>query len=164
MRVRNPDPGRGLSSSLALGLQAIPESDHVIVLLGDQPLILRIVYRLLFTFVAEDRGLLLDPHADIQARERYRDYFSTARLRRTARRRRGTRHADQWRALNLVWDGLGSIDGRPELEIRAATPEDGPSRTIARLPASRVPSAKSGASSRGAAMGASSESPVTTIP
>ena len=79
--------------------------------------LLRIVYRLLFTFVAEDRGLLLDPHADIQARERYRDYFSTARLRRTARRRRGTRHADQWRALNLVWDGLGSIDGRPELGL-----------------------------------------------
>jgi Tol biopolymer transport system component len=32
------------------------------------------------------------------------------------------------------------LDGRPELEIRAATPEDGPSRAIARVPASRVPS------------------------
>jgi Tol biopolymer transport system component/DNA-binding winged helix-turn-helix (wHTH) protein len=32
------------------------------------------------------------------------------------------------------------IDGRPEFEIRAATPEDGPSRLIARIPASRVPS------------------------
>ncbi len=31
------------------------------------------------------------------------------------------------------------LDGRPELEIRAATPEDGPSRAIARVPASRVP-------------------------
>lgn len=79
--------------------------------------LLRIVYRLLFTFVAEDRGLLLDPDAGVQARERYRDYFSTARLRRTARRRRGTRHTDQWRALNVVWDGLGSIDGRPELGL-----------------------------------------------
>src|SRR5262249_7714111 len=29
------------------------------------------------------------------------------------------------------------IDGRPEFEIRAATPEDGPSRLIARIPASR---------------------------
>ncbi|WP_206661965.1 Eco57I restriction-modification methylase domain-containing protein [Propioniciclava tarda] len=79
--------------------------------------LLRVVYRLLFTFVAEDRGLLLSPDATLTARQRYRDYFSTERLRRTARRRRGTRHADQWRALNLVWDGLGSVDGRPELGL-----------------------------------------------
>ncbi len=79
--------------------------------------LLRVVYRLLFTFVAEDRGLLLNPDASPTARQRYRDYFSTERLRRTARRRRGTRHADQWRALNLVWDGLGSVDGRPELGL-----------------------------------------------
>ena len=79
--------------------------------------LLRVAYRLLFTFVAEDRGLLLAPDADPRARQRYRDYFSTERLRRTARRRRGTRHTDQWRALNLVWDGLGSIDGRPELGL-----------------------------------------------
>jgi serine/threonine protein kinase/WD40 repeat protein len=32
------------------------------------------------------------------------------------------------------------LDGRPEVEIRAATPEDGPSRPVARVPASRVPS------------------------
>lgn len=32
------------------------------------------------------------------------------------------------------------VDGRPEIEIRAATPEDGPSRALTRLPASWVPS------------------------
>ena len=32
------------------------------------------------------------------------------------------------------------LDGRPELEIRAATPEGGPSRALALVPASRVPS------------------------
>jgi serine/threonine protein kinase/WD40 repeat protein len=32
------------------------------------------------------------------------------------------------------------LDGRPEFEIRAATPEDGPSRALARVHASRVPS------------------------
>ncbi len=32
------------------------------------------------------------------------------------------------------------VDGRPEFEIRAATPENGPSRLVARIPASRVPS------------------------
>ena len=31
------------------------------------------------------------------------------------------------------------LDGRPEIEIRAATPEDGPSRALARVAASRVP-------------------------
>ena len=36
-RVRNPDPGRGLSSSVALGLAALAEADRVLVLLGDQP-------------------------------------------------------------------------------------------------------------------------------
>ena len=32
------------------------------------------------------------------------------------------------------------VDGRPEYEIRAATPENGPSRVLYRIPASRVPS------------------------
>src|SRR5262245_441996 len=30
------------------------------------------------------------------------------------------------------------VDGRPEFEIRAASPEDGPSRLVAHIPASRV--------------------------
>lgn len=79
--------------------------------------LLRVVYRLLFTFVAEDRGALLDPSADPQARRRYLDYFSTARLRATARRRRGGRYGDRWKALTLVWRGLGSETGRPELGL-----------------------------------------------
>jgi molybdenum cofactor cytidylyltransferase len=41
-RVRNPDPARGLSSSLALGLAELvrldPATDGAVVLLGDQPL------------------------------------------------------------------------------------------------------------------------------
>jgi len=32
------------------------------------------------------------------------------------------------------------VDGQPEFEIRTATPEDGPSRLLARIPASRVAS------------------------
>jgi molybdenum cofactor cytidylyltransferase len=35
--LRNPDPGRGISSSVRLGLEALAESDRVLVLLGDQP-------------------------------------------------------------------------------------------------------------------------------
>ena len=79
--------------------------------------LLRVVYRLLFTFVAEDRGALLDPGAPLEARVRYHEFFSTNRLRQIARRRNGGRHGDRWRSLCLVWEGLGSRAGRPELGI-----------------------------------------------
>ncbi|WP_280439557.1 Eco57I restriction-modification methylase domain-containing protein [Nocardia cyriacigeorgica] len=79
--------------------------------------LLRVVYRMLFTFVAEDRGVLLDPSAPPQARQRYIDYFSTARLRSTAQRRVGDRHGDKWQALTLVWRGLGSEAGLPALGL-----------------------------------------------
>jgi len=79
--------------------------------------LLRIIYRLLFTFVAEDRGLLHDPQASPQSRRRYADYFSTERLRRVARKRRGGRHGDRWKAINVVWSGLGDPEGRPELGL-----------------------------------------------
>jgi hypothetical protein len=79
--------------------------------------LLRVVYRLLFSFVAEDRGALLDPAATPQTRERYLTYFSTDRLRRTSRRRHGGRYGDKWEALTLVWRGLGSTDGLPELGL-----------------------------------------------
>lgn len=79
--------------------------------------LLRLAYRLLFCFVAEDRGLLLDRDADPLARQRYTDWFSTARLRHIAVRRRGTRHADLWQGLSIVIDGLGKEGGRPELGL-----------------------------------------------
>ncbi|MBF6446212.1 N-6 DNA methylase [Nocardia elegans] len=79
--------------------------------------LLRVVYKLLFTFVAEDRGVLLDPAAPAHVRQRYTDYFSTSRLRRTAQRRFGDRHGDRWQALTLVWRGLGTETGLPELGL-----------------------------------------------
>lgn len=79
--------------------------------------LLRIIYRLLFTFVAEDRGLLLDPGARPESRQRYVDYFSTDRLRRVARKRRGGRHGDRWKALDIIWTSLGDPAGRPELGL-----------------------------------------------
>lgn len=36
-RVRNPDPGRGMSSSVAIGLGELGGSERVLMLLGDQP-------------------------------------------------------------------------------------------------------------------------------
>ncbi|MEU9480168.1 N-6 DNA methylase [Streptomyces sp. NPDC048191] len=79
--------------------------------------LLRMVYRLLFLFVAEDREVLLSPSADETARERYAAYFSSARLRRHAQRRRGTAHGDLYQALRLVLSGLGNDDGLPELGL-----------------------------------------------
>ncbi|SCE99289.1 Eco57I restriction-modification methylase domain-containing protein [Micromonospora mirobrigensis] len=79
--------------------------------------LLRLVYRLLFLFVAEDRDALHAPDADEQARERYAGYFSSARLRAQARRRRGTSHSDLYQALRIVLDALGDENGRPELGL-----------------------------------------------
>ncbi|WP_406407696.1 Eco57I restriction-modification methylase domain-containing protein [Streptomyces sp. NBC_01643] len=79
----------------------------------------RLVYRLLFLFVAEDREVLLTPSADANAKERYATYFSSARLRRQAHRRRGTAHGDLYQALRFVLSGLGNDDGCPELGLPA---------------------------------------------
>ncbi|MGC5015125.1 Eco57I restriction-modification methylase domain-containing protein [Streptosporangium sp. DT93] len=99
--------------------------------------LLRLVYQLVFLFVAEDSDVLLkqDPNpppgetneeraqrerrrAVLQAaRERYSTYFSTARLRHIARCRRGDRHRDLWRGLLIVLNALGTDGGKPELAL-----------------------------------------------
>ena len=89
--------------------------------------LLRLVYRMLFWFVAEDRGALLQPDPDDagtatkaslrEARDRYAAYFSSARLRQLARRNRGSRHGDLFDATQLVFDALGTEGGVPELAL-----------------------------------------------
>lgn len=78
--------------------------------------LLRLVYRLIFLFVAEDRDLLHAEDTPKSVRQRYADYFSTQHLRELATRRRAGRHADAWAALRLVFDALGS-DGEPLLGL-----------------------------------------------
>lgn len=80
--------------------------------------LLRLVYRLLFTFVAEDRDLLLDPARPEQSRERYAAYFSTARLRRLSRVRAGGPHGDLWHTQRVVLKALGT-DGLADLALTA---------------------------------------------
>lgn len=82
-----------------------------------QRALLRQVYRLLFWMVAEDRGALLAPKAPTNARERYRDYFSSKRLRGLARTRVGTRHHDLATQTQLVFNGLGQTTGIPEIGL-----------------------------------------------
>ncbi|MFK0119504.1 Eco57I restriction-modification methylase domain-containing protein [Streptomyces sp. NPDC090994] len=99
-----------------------------------QTALLRLVYRMIFLFVAEDRNALLDPDADDLTRDRFARYFSTARLRRHALRRLGTAHDDRYRALELLIEALGSEKGRPELGLKGLgglfndTPADEPLR------------------------------------
>lgn len=77
--------------------------------------LLRLVYRLLFLFVAEDRDLLHAPGARAEKRERYRHY-STQRLRELAAELRGGRHGDLYEALKVVMRALGS-GGEPRLGL-----------------------------------------------
>jgi hypothetical protein len=79
--------------------------------------LLRLVYRLLFLFVAEDRQALLAEDAQPVAKARYADYFSTARLRALSHKRRGTKHSDLWESLSLVIASLGDEQGCPELAL-----------------------------------------------
>ena len=83
--------------------------------------LLRVVYRLIFLFVAEDRTLdgqsLLHPRDDSDdaraAREAYAAHYGTARLRHLAGRIKGSRHGDLWRQFRLLADALS---GEPDLE------------------------------------------------
>jgi len=78
--------------------------------------LLRVVYRLIFLFVAEDRTLdgqpLLHPRdnsdAARSARERYSAHYGTARLRDLAAKIKGSRHGDLWRQFQLL---LGALSG-----------------------------------------------------
>ncbi|MCB8905789.1 MULTISPECIES: Eco57I restriction-modification methylase domain-containing protein [unclassified Streptomyces] len=79
--------------------------------------LLRLVYRLLFVFVAEDRDALLHGEPEDPRRKAYERYFSSARLRERARRRQGTAHGDQYEALRIVLEALGTEGGRPELAL-----------------------------------------------
>lgn len=79
--------------------------------------LLRTVYRLLFWAVAEERAALLDPSATEEARARYQDYFSSARLRDLALRRHGSSHDDLWESASLVLGALGRSAGEPRLGL-----------------------------------------------
>jgi Eco57I restriction-modification methylase len=81
--------------------------------------ILRIVYRLIVLFVAEDRDMLFHPEASETARTCYTLYYSMSRLRRLAEQRMGTRHFDLFSGLRLVMEKLGTDDGYPELGLPA---------------------------------------------
>lgn len=79
--------------------------------------LLRIVYRLIFLFVAEDRTIdgipLLHPRDRSDsariARERYSGHYSTGRLRELAGKIKGSRHGDLWRQFQFL---VGALSGQ----------------------------------------------------
>ncbi len=80
--------------------------------------LLRVVYRLIFLFVAEGRIIegnsLLHPPDDTdsgkQARDRFASHYSTSRLRDLASRIRGSRHGDLWQQFNILVGALSGDD------------------------------------------------------
>ena len=82
--------------------------------------VLRVIYRMLFQLVAEDRALLHVPdesEAALKARRRYLDFYSITRLRSLTLYRSGTPHPDLWHVFQFVTTKLGSDTGCPELAL-----------------------------------------------
>ncbi len=80
--------------------------------------VLRLVYRLVFLLVAEDRDLFHPPATRDQARQHYARYYSLGRIRDHARRHRGTRHSDLFESLAPVFAALGA-NGIAEIGVPA---------------------------------------------
>lgn len=75
--------------------------------------LLRLVYRLIFLFAAEDRELLHAPGAPQSATKAYADGYSLARLReRCMRRTSWDRHGDAWEGLKATFTALGKGEAR----------------------------------------------------
>lgn len=79
--------------------------------------LLRLVYRFLFLFAAEDRGLLHTSGTPEQALKRFSAWHSTTRLRHLAGKLSGTKHHDLYEGLKLVMGYLGRSEGCPELGL-----------------------------------------------
>lgn len=78
--------------------------------------LLRLVYRIIFLFVLEDRRLLHGPEATQSSRERYFHSYSLSRLRKLATSIPGGNHCDLYEGLKLVMGRLERM-GCPELGL-----------------------------------------------
>ena len=75
--------------------------------------LLRLVYRLIFLFAAEDRNLLHPSTAPAAVRRLYADGYSVGGLRdRAVRRAAWDRHHDRWEGLLIVFAGLARGEAR----------------------------------------------------
>lgn len=78
--------------------------------------LLRLIYRLIFVFTVEERGVLhlLDDSAEaLAARKAYGEGYALHRLRELCLKRRArNRHEDHWQAIRIVWRGLAQGEAR----------------------------------------------------
>ncbi|RDH46489.1 Eco57I restriction-modification methylase domain-containing protein [Zooshikella ganghwensis] len=83
--------------------------------------LLRLIYRLIFLFNVEERGVLHatdNSRTAQQARRAYAQGYALARLRDSCLKRRNLNHFDdQWQALRIVFKGLA--EGEPRLALPA---------------------------------------------
>jgi hypothetical protein len=99
----------GLRTRVASGQLALPE------FFGQ---LLRLVYRLIFLLVAEDRGLLHPPDASTSAAKLYSEGYSLSALReRAVRRTAWDQHYDRWEGLLITFAGLAQ--GQAKLGLPA---------------------------------------------
>ncbi|MCX8087038.1 MAG: N-6 DNA methylase [Rhodocyclaceae bacterium] len=100
--------------ALGNGFLAHPANTELRAALADHRLtsadffkqLLRLVYRLILLFTAEDRGLLHAPHAAPEQRELYAKGYSASLLRERALKSRADRHADLWQGLLVTFRAL----------------------------------------------------------
>lgn len=78
--------------------------------------LLRLIYRLIFVFTVEERGVLhpVDDSAEaLAARKAYAAGYALSRLRELCLKRRArNRHDDHWQAIRIVWRGLAQGQAR----------------------------------------------------
>lgn len=79
--------------------------------------LLRLAYRMIFLFVAEERNLLHPTDAPIAARECYARYYSMGHLRRLAMQIPGGRYCDLFEGMKLVMRSLNKKEGCPQLGL-----------------------------------------------
>ncbi|WP_416770635.1 Eco57I restriction-modification methylase domain-containing protein [Pseudomonas sp. RHF3.3-3] len=83
--------------------------------------LLRLIYRLIFVFTVEERGVLHpqdDSTESLAARRAYAEGYALVRLRELCLKRRArTRYDDQWQAIRIVFRGLAQ--GEPRLALPA---------------------------------------------
>ena len=78
--------------------------------------VLRLVYRIIFILVAEERNIIHTDSASLEARELYRDGYALTRTRDIALRSIGTGHDDLWRSASFVFERLAG-QGADELGL-----------------------------------------------
>ncbi|QJE00476.1 N-6 DNA methylase [Massilia forsythiae] len=78
--------------------------------------LLRLIYRLIFVFTVEERGVLhpVDDSVEaLAARKAYAGGYALSRLRELCLKRRArNRHDDHWQAIRIVWRGLAHGQAR----------------------------------------------------